>query len=134
MKKYFLILFALFPLPLFAADLDLYNAGTTFATVVNYVVNMIYLLIPIFYILCFIIFFWGLTKFIIGAGNKEELSKGKKYMMWGILILFILISFRTIIGILSNQLDFGNAQTIPQLPTSGGTSVNSTIQYNNVIP
>ena len=117
MKKYFLFLTALFPITLFADGFDLFKTGATVGSLAGDVTGLIYILIPILYVLCFITFFWGLTKFIIGAGNKDELSKGKQYMIWGIVVLFVLITFQTIVGIVSNGLELGGNTTIPTLPT-----------------
>jgi membrane protein CcdC involved in cytochrome C biogenesis len=86
---------------------------------------MIYQIIPILFGLSFIVFFWGLSKFILNAGNKTELEKGKSYIMWGILILFILISFRAIISFIAGELDFGDVSGIPQLKSSGSMDTNT---------
>ena len=43
----------------------------------------------------------------------KKLKEGRNYMMWGILALFILVSYMAIIGIVAGELDF-NA------PTPGG--------------
>lgn len=120
-KKIILFLSAVSPLPLFAsADFNL--AGSQFKDVVTYIISLI---TPLTYImdgLAFIVFFYGLTKFVIRADNKEELQKGKQYMIWGIVALFVLISFSTIIGLLSNEFGFGKATAVPALPTEQNSS------------
>ena len=35
-------------------------------------------------------FFWGLVKFIAGAGNEDKRTEGKQVMLWGIISLFVL--------------------------------------------
>ena len=94
MKKTYLLAFSLF------------DAGTNFKSVVDYVLDVISVLIPILVAFAFIFFFWGLSKFILSSGNKDGVEKGRDYMLWGILALFILFSFRTIIGLVSNDLGF----------------------------
>ena len=79
-------------------------ASSNFQGVVYYVLNLINLLIPILFAFALLFFFWGLSKFILSAGNQAENEKGKNYMLWGVLVLFILFSFRGIIGLVSNEL------------------------------
>lgn len=109
-----------------AVDFSL--AGSTFKGIIEYILSLIKLLIPILVGVAFLVFFWGLSKFVIGADNDQEVKKGKEFMLWGILALFILLSVRSILSILSNELDFGGAKTIPLLPTSG-TQVDTTITF-----
>ena len=83
------------------------SAGGTFKSVIGYILEVIYLLIPILMGLAFIVFFWGLSKFILNSNKPEELKNGRTYMLWGILALFILFTFTAIIGLVSNELGFG---------------------------
>ena len=71
---------------------------------------------PILFALCFVVFFWGLSKFILNSGSKDEIEKGKDYMVWAIIALFILISFRAIIAFITSDLGFGNSSATPQIP------------------
>ena len=107
-------------------------SNSTFAGVIGYIISIISVLEPILFALAFIGFFWGLSKFILnGSGNQAELKKGKDYMMWGILALFILMSYSAIISIVTNEFEIGNGKTKPQLPT---TSANSNINYQPYNP
>jgi hypothetical protein len=127
--KLILISLLLSPTLVFALDFNL--DGSTFADVIQYILDIIFILIPILFALAFIVFFWGLSKFILSSsGNQADLKKGKDYMMWGILALFILVSFRAIIIMVSKEFEIGDGKTYPQLPTDGNIeSVNSTINY-----
>jgi hypothetical protein len=76
-------------------------------------------LTPILSTLAFLVFFWGLSKFILNSNKPEEIKNGKSYMLWGILALFILLTYRTIIGLISVELGIGTQDPlIPQLPTN----------------
>jgi len=94
----------------------------TLTDIINYALSITSLILPILFALAFIIFFWGLSKFILNSsGAPAEIAKGKSYMMWGILALFILVSARTLISMAANDLDVpGGAKIIPSLP--GGKS------------
>jgi len=96
---------------------SLFQAGSTFQTVIYYILDIISILTPILFTLAFLVFFWGLSKFILSSGNAAEITKGKSYMFWGILALFILISVRSIITLVSDDLELGNATEFPLLPT-----------------
>ena len=92
-------------------------SSSNFKQTITYVVSFINALIPVLFLAAFIIFFWGLSKFILHSDNQENVKKGRDYMMWGILALFILLTFRTITGLISNDLGFGNSTVIPYLNT-----------------
>ena len=90
---------------------------TTLRDILFEVVNVIYILNPILIAMAFLVFFWGLSKFILAAGSEVENTKGKSFMLWGILALFILLTFMAIINLASNELGLGGASrgNIPKL-------------------
>lgn len=119
-KKFLLTLVILMLLPLSAsAQFSLVNSN--FKTLIDYVLGIIFDLIPILYGLALIFFFWGLSKFILSSNNQADLEKGKNYMLWGVLALFILFSFESIISIITKELEFGNASNPTLLNTNGVT-------------
>ena len=94
-------------------------AGQTFGGVITYILGIIEILSPILFALAFLLFFWGMSKFILSSGNQADIQKGKNYMLWGILALFILLTFRSIITRVSTELELGgNTTQIPLLPTN----------------
>lgn len=91
-----------------ALGADLLVAGSNFKTVAEYVLNVIQLLVPILSAIAFFVFFWGLSIFILrDSGSEKTRGDGKKKMFWGILALFVLLTFMTIIGLISNELEIG---------------------------
>lgn len=123
--KYSVITFSVFtPLVVFtqSAPLDLNAAGTTLYNVFDYFNDTLRLLNPVLFSVAFVVFFWGLSKFILNSGNKDEIEKGKEYMIWSILALFILVSFRVIISLITSDFGLGPATTTPQIPQSPYTS------------
>lgn len=44
----------------------------------------------------FVLFFYGVVVFIIGRvtgkGDMKDLEKGKEFMMWGLIALFVMVS------------------------------------------
>jgi len=108
------------------AQADFSLAGKNFKDIILYVLSIIAVLIPILFAIAFIVFFWGLSKFILNSSVQADIEKGKNYMIWGVLALFILISFRAIIGLVVGDLGFGDAKEAPQLQNaipSGGSTI-----------
>lgn len=108
-----------------AQTLALGNGSSTFRDfIINDVIGTIAVLIPILIALAFVVFFWGLSKFILHSDNKNDIDKGRNYMFWGIIVLFILVSFRAIISYVVTDLGFSAGRGgifAPQLPTNLNT-------------
>lgn len=113
MRKYIATTSILLPSLALAQSFDL--AGSTIGGVLKYITQLISVLNPILFSGAFIVFFWGLSKFILNSDSKDEIEKGKNYMIWGILVLFILVSFKAIINFIASDLDLGNANSIIRL-------------------
>ena len=98
-----LIYFGLFVPTIAFAQL---NFGGNFSALIGSVLSIISILIPILFALAFLVFFWGLSKFILHSGNEADVTKGKNYMLWGILALFLLVSSLAIVNFLRGELGF----------------------------
>jgi hypothetical protein len=59
--------------------------------------DILSLLEPIIIGLAFLYFFWGVSQFILHAGDQKLRDDGKRKMLWGVIALFVMLS---IIGIL----------------------------------
>jgi hypothetical protein len=87
--------------------------GSDFGCSIRRIVSLLSILYPILVSIAFIVFFWGLSQFILHSDNKVELENGKKYMFWGVIALFVLITFMTIIRFIAGDLGVGDNPTIP---------------------
>lgn len=97
--------------------------SSTIGGVITEVTGIIGSVQPLLMATAFLVFFWGLSKFILNSNKPEEIKNGKNYMVWGILALFILLTYMTIIGLVSNELDIGPKDPIiPILPTNAQTT------------
>ncbi len=106
----------LVPATIFAQSFSL--SDSTFKGTIGYVLSVIEILIPILFALAFIAFFWGLGQFILNTGSKDGVKNGQNYMIWGIVALFALVSFKGIINFVSGDLQLGgDANSILKLPT-----------------
>lgn len=64
-------------------------------------------LIPIAIAIEVVLFTYGIILYIAKADNQEQRKQGSQYIMWGILAIFITLSFWAIIGILQRTLQIG---------------------------
>ncbi len=71
--------------------------------------------VPLLITSAIVIFIWGVVQFIGNADNEEKQQKGRQFMMWGILGLFVIVSVWGLVRILTNT--FNIEFTLPQLPT-----------------
>jgi len=60
-------------------------------------------------------FFWGVFSFVLNGDDEKKRSEGKKWMMWSIIALFVMLTVWGIVGVLVNSFDIGT-NVIPQLP------------------
>lgn len=111
------------------AAVDFELGAKNFKWVVLYVIDILNTLIPILFTLALLVFFWGLSKFILNSGSQTEVTNGKNYMIWGVVVLFILISFRAIISLVTSDLGFGDARTEPILKTGLNASVSTSEEF-----
>ena len=135
MKKSYILSLIFFFCPILTlAFADFNLAGSTFRGIILYILDIISVLIPILFALAFILFFWGLSKFILNAGNKEGIQQGRDYMLWGILALFILVSLKPIINLISNELEFGSNPTVNGILLPQGSTPNVSTDCQVLLP
>jgi hypothetical protein len=66
-----------------------------------------------------LVFLYGIFKLMFYDGTKEESrSQGKKFMFWGIISLFVMVSVWGLVGVLKNSIFGGGALSGPQFKTS----------------
>ena len=120
MKKILYGLLAFSPLMALAQgvgtiDTTAKSLAGTFRSVVN-------ILIPAFFGLAIIYFFYGVAKYILAAGDPEEASKGKSIMIYGVIAIAVMISIYGLVGWLQGTLGISgsasiNIPSVPGLPT-----------------
>ena len=89
-----------------------------FKDLVCYVTNFIGLLTPLLVAVSLLVFFWGIARFILAAGDEKKVEEGKKLLIWGSIGLFVIASLWGIIQILSGSLFGSSPIGIPLLPTN----------------
>lgn len=100
------------PLVSLAEVKDFTSAGSYIVDLINDTV------IPVLFALAFVVFLWGaFTTFILGANNDVAKEKGKGFMLYGIIGLFVMLSAWGLVSVLDQSL--GLDDKTPTLPTSG---------------
>lgn len=68
---------------------------------------------PLLIAIAVVAFVWGVITLILNPDNEEKKKKGKQFMLWGIIALFVIVSIWGLVGILSRTI--GLKPFIPQL-------------------
>jgi hypothetical protein len=89
----FLTLLAFFPLITFAAVTDV-------KTLLQLVSNLLGSVMGLLYMVVFVAFFWGISLFILNTDDDAKRAKGKAWMLWSVIALFVLITIWGLIGLL----------------------------------
>ncbi|MDB5254243.1 MAG: protein of unknown function with transrane region [Parcubacteria group bacterium] len=90
------------------------NNNSTFADVVKLFTDIVTLATPVVGGLALLTFLWGLTKFIMKAGDAGEHEEGKNLMIWGLIALFVMFS---VFGIIKfAQRDIGISNNVGGIP------------------
>ena len=94
------------------------NTPTNFSELVGIFVDLIATTLPVIAGLALLVFIWGLIKFIFRIGGDEKaVEEGKKLMIWGLIALFLLVSFMAILAFVYRDIGFGRPFGLPLLPS-----------------
>lgn len=94
------------------------TAPSNFRELIFIFLKLINSILPVLAALALLVFFWGLAKFIFKVGGDEKaVTDGKKLMMWGLIALFIMVSFVAIVRFFYTDIGFNRPFGVPLLPT-----------------
>ena len=90
---------------------------TNLSELANIFIDLTLTALPVIIGLAFLVFFWGLVKFIFRIGGDEKaVGEGKKLMEWGLIALFIMVSFGAILAFMYGEFGFNRPFGPPLLP------------------
>ncbi len=69
--------------------------------------------VPLLFSIAIVAFIWGIIQMYLDPNNEEQRKKGKQYMIWGLIALFVMISVWGLVNVLGNT--FNIKIFIPQL-------------------
>lgn len=91
---------------------------SNFKELADIFVELIRTALPVIAGFALLVFIWGLVKFIFRIGGDEKaVEDGKKLMIWGLIALFVLLSFMGILAFLYRDFGFGRPFGPPLLPS-----------------
>lgn len=89
---------------------------STIADILNFFTCLILgSVIPLIMTLAIATFIWGVVQFVIKDDTKEK-EKGKQFMIYGIIGLFVMTSFWGIVKLLTDTFGTNGTNVIPTLP------------------
>ena len=99
-----------------------YGSGGGFGNLFWIAMDIAHNLIVLFFALAVVFFLYGILKYIKSGDSEEERDKGKNVMIYGIIGLFVMVSFWGFVNILINtfELDTYPYVDVPYLPPSKG--------------
>mgnify|MGYP001613989596 CR=1 FL=1 len=74
-------------------------------------------LIPLLAVIAFLLFILGVARFIRASANDKDFDEKKKFLIWSVIGMFVLVTIWGIISFLKGEFGFGSIG-IPQLPTT----------------
>ena len=84
---------------------------------VDIFLDLIRTALPVIAGLALLVFIWGLVKFIFRIGGDEKaVEEGKNLMKWGLIALFVLVSFMAILAFVYRDIGFSRTFGLPLLP------------------
>lgn len=86
----------------------------TLGNIVNWAsCTLIKSIIPFLMALAVVGFIYGIIQYFLNPDNEEKRKKGKTYIIWGLIGLFVIVSMWGLVSVLSDT--FGIKAVIPQL-------------------
>ncbi|MFC1756893.1 hypothetical protein ACFLZC_01915 [Patescibacteria group bacterium] len=73
--------------------------------------NVVDAIIPLFMAIAVAVFLWGIIKYITSGGDAEKEKAARGYIIYGLIGMFVLVSFWGIIAFLSNAFGVDEAGT-----------------------
>ena len=95
-----------------------YQADKKVGGLLNYLTCMIVSsVVPLIFGLALALFIWGVTQYLANPADEEKRTKGRQFMLWGIIALTVMFGVWGLVGIVANTFDI-KFDTIPSLNTT----------------
>lgn len=103
---------------LYFVPMFVFAQGTGLSGLFIKISDLLNAVIPLIIGLAFVVFLWGVYKYIVAPGPEEK-SKGKDTIIYGIIGLFVMLSAWGIVNILTQTFDLETAtpSSIPGIPS-----------------
>ncbi len=61
-------------------------------------------IVPVIFALAFLVFIWGVFKFVANAGDETKRAEGRQFILWGLLGIVVLFSVWGFVNLLLSTL------------------------------
>jgi uncharacterized membrane protein YidH (DUF202 family) len=85
---------------------------TSVTTLYQKILYFLNLAVPLAIAIAVVIFIYGVLKYVT-AGEDEDKSKARNFMIWGIVAIFVMVSVWGLVNILKNTFGLQNNVSIP---------------------
>ncbi|MFA5830667.1 MAG: hypothetical protein WC878_02440 [Candidatus Paceibacterota bacterium] len=89
-------------------------APSNFKELMQSFINLTSSAIALLYAAAFAVFFLGVVKFIFNTEDDKKREEGKKWMVWGVIALFAMLTVWGLVEVLINTFHL-SPKVIPQL-------------------
>lgn len=83
----------------------------------NFVIEVVDIIggsvMPLLFLAALTWFIWGVVEFIRNSDNQEERKRGRAKMLWGIIALFVMVSYLGITSVFTETF-FNRQPILPQ--------------------
>jgi uncharacterized membrane protein YidH (DUF202 family) len=107
---------ALMALPMFAFAAPAFS-GSPLEAALLFVEEIFGFLVPFFILLAGVLFMWGLVKYVANASDEAAKESAKTLMIWGMVAIFVMVSFWGIIGFFSQTLGLSESVIVVAPPS-----------------
>lgn len=76
----------------------------TISTLFGNITLVLNQLIGLLFIVATVAFLWGVIQYVIAAGDEKKLAEGKKYIIYGLVGLFVMVAMWGIVYAVRNTL------------------------------
>lgn len=92
---------------------DFILSKSNIGEIITYLSCLLAKIMPLLVGLAAVAFVWGIIQIYLNPNNEEKKKKGKDFMLWGLVALFVIVCVWGLVGIIANT--FGVEMLIPQL-------------------
>ena len=89
---------------MFLPSIALAQSPQSFSELVNLLINILQVAVPFIIGITIIVMLWAGAQTILHGDNPQKLADGRRVLMWGIIILFIMVTVWGFVNLLRSVL------------------------------
>lgn len=93
------------------------NGNRTLGSYVDYIGCMVRVsILPFMLAIAVLSFVWGVVQMIMNPANEEAQTKGRTFILWGIIGLFVITAMYSLVAVIRRTVGFGYTATNDPTP------------------